>query len=66
VHKNLPEILPKARLKFEEHKGLLAAFGTGQLSYLEFHVELRTRSGKYDLPDDAGMDSSNGDDEDEI
>jgi hypothetical protein len=60
VHVNLPAVLPKARKKFDEHKDLLKAFGDRSLSYLDFHVALNTRRGKYDLPADAGVEHDDG------
>jgi hypothetical protein len=48
LHVNLPAILPKARERFDEHKDLLKGLGDKSLSYVDFHVELNERLGKYD------------------
>lgn len=59
LHVNLPAVLPKAREKFDEHKDLLKALGEG-LPYLDFHIELNTRRGKYNLPSNTGVEDDDG------
>jgi hypothetical protein len=56
LHVNLPAILPKAREKFDEHKDLLKGLGDKSLSYVDFHVELNTRRGKYNRVEDENDD----------
>jgi hypothetical protein len=60
LHVNLPAVLPKAREKFDEHKDLLKAFADG-LPYLDFHIELNTRRGKYNLRSDIGVEEEDDD-----
>jgi hypothetical protein len=44
---NLPKLVPHARAKFDQHKDLLLQLGSGEISYKQFHVELRLRLGIY-------------------
>ncbi len=38
---NLPDVLPKAKEKFDEHKDLLAEYASGQISYQDLVNTLR-------------------------
>lgn len=55
---NLPQVLPKARERFEEYKDLLTAFANDTMSYVEFAARVRRRSqgayedGDWESPDD--------------
>lgn len=55
---NLPQVLPKARERFEEYKDLLGAFADHTMTYLEFAARVRRRSqgayedGDWEPPDD--------------
>ena len=40
---DLPDLLPAARLRFNEFKDLLAAFASGEMGYQEFAGRLRRR-----------------------
>jgi len=42
---------------------LLKGLGDGSLSYLDLHVELNTRRGKYILPSDVGVEQDTDDGE---
>jgi hypothetical protein len=53
LHENLPSLLPKAREKFQEPRDILEEYAGGRIRYVDFHVELRTRMGMYDLPEEA-------------
>ena len=50
---NLPELIPKARLAFENYKDLLAPFANKEMSYKEFaaRVKRRSRGEDEDLPE---------------
>ena len=60
VTNNLLEILPEARVRFEEYKDLLEAFAYQNISYKAFSARVRRRSqglyeeGDWDPPDDDG------------
>ena len=60
VTNNLLEILPEARVRFEEYKDLLEAFAYQNISYKVFSARVRRRSqglyeeGDWDPPDDDG------------
>ncbi len=42
VHDLLPDLIAKARERFEEHKGLLQDFSSAEISYAEFSEEVST------------------------
>lgn len=44
---NLPKLVPRARAKFDQHKDLLLRLGTKEITYKQFHTELRLRLGIY-------------------
>jgi hypothetical protein len=48
INVNLPKVLPDAAVRFHTHKDILQSYASGQLSYLDFHVELRKRLGIYE------------------
>lgn len=52
ITQNLPSVLPEAVRKFEAQKDILLAYAKGEMTYLEFHVELRMRLGIYRRPEE--------------
>jgi hypothetical protein len=43
ISNNLPNILPEARVRFDEYKDLLQAFGSGEMRYESFAARARRR-----------------------
>lgn len=43
IQQNLPDVLPRARERFEVYKDLLEAYGTGHMSYPAFAARVRRR-----------------------
>lgn len=52
LHETLPNQIAKARLSFDEHKDILRDLVTHQMSYKDFHTELRIRLGIYERSPD--------------
>ena len=44
IKTDLPNVLPEARQKFDEHVDLLEAFGNGRIKYNEFAARVRRRA----------------------
>ena len=54
IQQNLPDVLPRARQRFDVYKDLLAAYGTGNMGYQAFAARVRRRqSGTPEDYDDA-------------
>jgi len=43
IHHNLPDVLPRARARFDNYKDLLKAFAFGDIDYREFTARVRRR-----------------------
>lgn len=56
IHQHLPEVLPTARERFEDYKDLLAAYGTGHMSYSVFAARVRQRQSG--VPEDEASDAA--------
>ena len=57
IQQNLPDVLPRARERFDAYKDLLAAYSTGTMSYQAFAARVRRRQsgGPEDYDDDEPL-----------
>lgn len=55
IQQNLPDVLPRARARFEVYKDLLEAYGTGHMSYPAFAARVRRRQSG--APEDDASDA---------
>ncbi|TGQ27721.1 MULTISPECIES: hypothetical protein [unclassified Mesorhizobium] len=54
ISKNLPTVIPEARVRFDQYKDLMGPFAFGEMGYHEFAARVRRRSAgqdeDYDIP----------------
>jgi hypothetical protein len=65
IHESLPQILPRARQRFDIYRDLLEHYARGTITYKIFAARVRRR--QYGLPEDSDFPDENEDrDDDQI